>query len=437
MTTIYNFINNGLESFIFIQGVEKNDINNLIRDQCKYINKCLNGISCDEEYNAKVHENRNLIRSSAENLFAIISNEWAIPNTWYFYAYLEWVQSSNSIGNNNYRDHFYHSLQCFLLIISLIAQSEKFRTLTSSIIERDSVTPILFIITLYHDIGYINNGREVKYLLHNSLQSVICELIIRIQKSTTDSHEFFNNIIILSKILNLDDDNLFKLFQEGQLINTLEPLWRKLDIDDMLNSILTINEKYGISEFSESFNITFNINKYYKDLVANRKIESIIELHSFISSYFLYRIIITRKLILANTSLSISKEKDDFYNIIKYVIKPILYHDIDFSAIEGHTLLSPNDNPLSFLLILVDSLQTYGRRWFGKNKEELVPIHPGKIGFEMNNDKIELVISNEEKRNLDGMPDEEKKNNPYYFHTREMIINDVKSKLINPEDYFT
>lgn len=216
-----------------------------------------------------------------------------------------------------YRDHFLHSFQVFLLgcyiIDELITNDIPFDFLSRTNV--DGFLRTWFLISIYHDIGYLSQN------------------LIKISENINKS--YFKNIsgIRLSKLELLISEKLDSIFYE---------LLEEISYDLLLGE-----EKYfflGVK--NEDLEMQKNI--YLNELIENYHFRN----HGIISSLFLYY---TLNL---DIDFIIAEKKEEFLKEFKLASAAIATHDLEK---QGRIHLNVSKNPFGCLLIICDNIQEWER----------------------------------------------------------------------------
>ena len=225
----------------------------------------------------------------------------------------------------NYRDHFLHSLQIFLLGCFLINEAN-LKDLAIEFLSnksKDRFIRIWFLISIYHDIGYFS------------------QKLITIGKKINELH--FKNIsgVNLSEFkLNISED-LDSIFL-GYL-------------NDISKGIVNGEEKYFISGETDE-NLIDQTNVIYNELKNNYDLRN----HGIISALFLQYTL--------NLDIGYIAEgkKKEFDEDIKIACTAIASHDLEK---QEKIHLDFHRNPFASLLILLDNIQEWDRP---KDLEDLI-----------------------------------------------------------------
>jgi hypothetical protein len=139
MPDIYTFLKDGLSSFQD-KGIYDRDL----REHCLQLNEYLNHVTV-QDYDSHLNTNANFINKEIDRINISI-NDILYVDLSKIVILLYNFQRDHQIAE---RDHYYHSIQCFLLAIALFNKFYPFRSVPSDIIA------ILYSLTMYHDIGYL------------------------------------------------------------------------------------------------------------------------------------------------------------------------------------------------------------------------------------------------------------------------------------------
>jgi hypothetical protein len=328
MPDVYTFLKDGLSSFQD-NGIYDRDL----REHCLKLNEYLNHVTV-QDYDSCLNTNANFINNEIARINISI-NDILYVDLSKIVILLRNFQRDHQIAE---RDHYYHSIQCFLLAIALFNKFYPFQSVPSDIIA------ILYSLTMYHDIGYL-----------------------------------YKAIKISEKQINESLANFFlcrDCFHESDMVGTLclrtEPYQSSEIIMDIMTTIKNSNEIQNIwAPKSLSGQIllkndtglpTFSV-EYEKSHVYN-------------SALLLAKVLYTKNIIkyYCNTVLAVDIN-DEKSNWFKKVLRAIYLH--------GREELSPKldiaTDFYSVYLIIIDELQTYGRQLSCDTRNVL--INPKNVGF--------------------------------------------------------
>lgn len=387
---VFSFINKGLKSYADGGYTSK------LKDICKSLNELLNK-HCDDDYSKHIENIRFDYIQTIEHLFVEMKGRIYINLSDEFLMLNENQDFERLVGGgHSLRDHFYHSIQCFLLAISLVGNLKLELPAFADI----DMTTVLFIITVYHDLGYLykingNNGLEINNdflrlftdakVSDRQRQSMFKVLDIDIYKYTIEQHKFESLVNVLSPALD--------------------------DVADIWKSPLSQNDKYILSSASG-----FDIKQFPDDCEKH---------HSYQSALLLHRLYRIKEIILnaikpnncKNGTIKLSDRDDECFFLD--CIKAILLHDFSIDP-----PMSFKKNEYSFLLMIADELQTYGRLYECADKKGIV-INPSKVGFDTENNKIKLIRDNKYCTSL--LSEEQKR--AYDKHTNQSILDELRKKI--------
>jgi hypothetical protein len=140
MPDVYTFIYAGLSIFFDNGNYDRN-----LSDSCFKLNDLLNRVTIDD-YNEHLSENINEIHKEIDRINISINEELFVDLS-KMVELLHNFQRGNQIIQ---RDHYYHSIQCFLLAIVLLDEFwPPFKQ------KPEDIVAILKSQTMYHDIGYV------------------------------------------------------------------------------------------------------------------------------------------------------------------------------------------------------------------------------------------------------------------------------------------
>ncbi len=355
--SVFEFIQSGLEAFSDNGGIYDRKMKSI----CKDLNKSLNKVNTEDYENyIRGKEVFKKIKDNISTLFNLVKP--------YLYVNLDKVidelqrcQRNNDIIEKDYRDHYLHSIQCFLLSITLLSIEHIKNTCNLDI---KKVIYILFTITMYHDIGYLYKIKDVK---ENNLNKSMRDILR--SKDKLIIGPLINDLLCLNEKLKTDREHI-EYRAENIVIDTI---WEETPNNDDLESL--------------------------KEITGNVfKIEENKDKHSFLSAVFLSRIMRTKQELsrngnniketirgIINTSIITDENEINLENDFKIVILSILFHGYGFKP-----PINFSNYFLSTYLIMIDELQNYGR---------IYSDIPEKIKKEDFEDRILRLIDDEKVKN--------------------------------------
>ena len=237
------------------------------------------------------------------------------------------------------RDHYYHSIQCFLLAIVLFKKFYPSQQVPKNIIAT------LYSLTIYHDIGYMYKSKKIpENRINKSLEEIfLC------------SNIFYESEII--KILCLRD----KPYQSNKYFD--DNIIESIKGNDDIKKIWSSQSSIGNNLFEFVPGLTTSSVDYKKN-------------HAYHGALLLTKVHATKKILSYNsesvTNITINDEKADWF---KEVIKAIYNHGHETFSLP----LNKTSDFYSVYLMIIDELQTYGRLLSEDTKHAL--INPKDVGF--------------------------------------------------------
>ena len=397
MDDVFTFIKNGLDIFSDNGGVYDEELKN----DCIILNKLLNKIE-DDDYQKHLADNSFKIKDRAEILFTKMQ-PYTYTNLQEIFNLLFFYQNDNEIQDpydphKDIRDHYFHSLQCFLLSIVLYPVLINHAYLPP---ETSHIIGILFSLTMYHDIGYLYKiEKQNTHKINSTIRSLLFE-----------DNELGRNIIM--KILSVVLKDIISPYQEA---SRTRYILEKIKDSSQLKNIW--KDDLNDNDFSDLQKIT-RIPQFPSDSKQH---------HSFMSAVFLDRILRTIRTIrqqfgCSNSPNIILTDNPDLIQEEQFtdIIRAILLHDIE--ALNPITL--KNDFWAAFLII-VDELQTYGR--LPQNNEQGKDVlNPKYVGFRWLNSSDKLLLTYN-KEFVDAQANK-KLSEAYKKHNNNETINNLKNKV--------
>ena len=394
MDDVFKFINNGLRKFSDNDGIYDKELKN----ECLSLNKLLNETN-GNNYKDYLIANCKVIKRKADIIFSKMqSNIYTNLNdvlSMLFYVESDKEMFDNDNPQKNIRDHYFHSLQCFLLSLTLypvLAKQTK-KTLAPS-----KITGTLFSMSMYHDIGYLYKANK--------------------EKINESIHE------ILFGRIEFNRDKLEKLFYVV-LKDMIQPYKEKSETRSLFEKIKNQPE---LKIIWKNVSNNFDTSLLYEIARVNSIPPDCQHHHSYMSAVFLQRILQTIRIIrdcfdnnrLPGTFFINNPDIDEERNFVE-IIRAILFHD--FNMGKPITLESEF---LSSLLMIIDEIQTYGR--LPQNAELYDEIlDPKYVMFEWINRKTKLVLSYNktyvESQNNTSLSE------AYRKHNNKKIVENLKSKV--------
>lgn len=121
MTDVFAFVKGGIAYYSLLNVP---DFTSDVFQICNALNNLLNK-NVSDGYEEHIENNSYVIEELIKNLFSCFSDKLYL-NLAEVFDLLKWYQQNSQISKDKYRDHYYHSVQCFLLSLSLYAQASLF-----------------------------------------------------------------------------------------------------------------------------------------------------------------------------------------------------------------------------------------------------------------------------------------------------------------------
>ena len=351
MDDIYAFIDKGLSAYNSLHIL---DFSKDVFYVCQDLN-CLLNKDVAIDY-AKHLENNNCdIKNKIRKLSECFAGRLYI-NVDNLVELLSLYQENTRIDKEKYRDHYYHSVQCFLLGLSLCALipvlKSNFTVVSASC---SNITTILYTIFFYHDLGYLYGTKDADRI-NNTVRTWLYDIDIR-------NRTFVERIRTIFGMRELPKEVIADFTKK----NELDAIWN-LPFNRTDN--LLIREKFSISKISD-------------DVESHHSYESAVVLYRFVQTKDLLSELSVERLPAGTINLEVDEQKNQFLEVIKI----ILLHDFNIQS----KLLLQNDF-LACLLMIVDEIQNYGRPYQNElyNNKILLPT---KVGLEItSNNKVNLLV---------------------------------------------
>ena len=369
MPDVYMFLDEELSKF-----TDNGIYDKELRERCLKLNEILNNVK-DKNYDAHLVKKANAVHKEMEIVNALIHDDLFLDLS-KFTGLLKRFQHERQIME---RDHYYHSIQCFLLALALIKKIHP-----ASALPKD-IAAILYSLTMYHDIGYLYKSINIS------------------EEKINDSFADF----FLSAPLLFEDDVIRTLCLAtesyvpiGLTTNIIETIRRDNSIAGIWKSrsptgrVLLENDT-GLPFFSGNYK---NSHAYYSALI----LQKLFFTKSIIKTYY-------------GGILAVDKdnEKNDWF---KQVIKAISLH--------SRESLSPQldiaTDFYSAYLMIIDELQTYGRL-LAVNKYHAL-INPKYVGFHWDD-------ANPQKLVIDIMTTNKSLRAEYNAHSYQEISSKLTKKI--------
>lgn len=382
---IYDFIKDGLDTFFNNGG--KYDTK--LRDICIELNELLNNVT-NNNYEEYLRENKDKIRGNINKIFKILnSNGFLYINLKFlldwFYEYQEKKEIKNEKEKkgkqvDEYRDHFFHCIQCFLLALTIVNKFTVFYALKKD----KNLVPKIFQTTIYHDIGYLYKLKNRFGPGYNRINLIENDLGMRICKDL--STELLSSINVIEAVCNIS-------------------IYKKID-DNKLSQI----KKYIHDEFYDPYNQN-NLNEIEDKTGYNYPPTS--KEHSYNSAIILSKFYALKRSLnrMFNTkAIPIQRKENENEKIFLGCWKSITLHAMKLVD-NADNRFSITEKPLEALLMIVDELQTYGRIPNTEDGKQL--LHPKDVEFEFDSNK-KLTLTN----SVDSKE-----------HTTEQIVKELEKRI--------
>lgn len=351
MSSLFDFIKEGI--------LKTNlPLSEKMKEECLLCNEILNSsekFTNGEDYSAYLMtvKRKQKIHSSVENLFLEMKDNLYLNLSELFSLILLYQERGYLKGA---RDHYFHSIQCFLLGISLFSFFEKKKMIKA---DKDSLTK-LFCICFYHDIGYlyfavgtVPSGNSIENLFQYMANKVV-------SMSDIESLEKIQTYLNLES---LELENIRNRIPQEIINFYFRP---EIDIQDTV----TISEKLNIVRITE-----------------NRE-----KKHSFESGVILLRLAMLKKYYnidpqnIGEGLIEYGNSNDkDFENFLE-IIKAVFNHDFS----QKNKLNFTNDFWSCFLM-LIDELEDYGRPDYREGRRRS-PLVPSRVEISLDSGKLEFCI---------------------------------------------
>jgi hypothetical protein len=357
MLDIYTFIDIELQKFS-----DKGIYDSKLKPYCIDLNNLLNNVT-NADYRKHLGSNSENIDEAIRHISVILHKELYIDFSEIFYKLLNFQQ----VGYIEARDHYYHSIQCFLLSLALFRIFNTMGSIPSNI------TAILFSLTIYHDIGY----------LYHSIKSL-----------EINFDEKFADIILCKNIL--ETENVVRILCLENEFTNVRAMEGSEDEKRIRSAIITmIQDDNDIKAIWAGNNL---INEEYLRLISEvDQYPSAFESHhSTQSALLLSKVLLTKNIIrkyfcsefhLNDADIiktSAGKTTDE--KLFRKIIQAIFFHDFKHFDVP----MSLGRDFFSVYLMIIDELQTYGRTLAKDTYHKL--INPKDIGFHWDSSKNKLRL---------------------------------------------
>lgn len=358
MNNIYNFINDGLDRFS-----DSSCIYGDIKDACKSLNSLLNNGDSGINYSEFLNKNTLDIRTRVSEIFYILNDnkklyinlDFMFDKLWYYQEERRITSFKNGI--DDYRDHYFHSIQCFLLAVALQSQVPAFSPLNTA-----DFIPKIFQTAIYHDLGYLYKLTDIKISTEGG---IIC-------------NDIKNYMLDPKKLDNVN--KIFCLFHEMPSKKIFEDKCTEIQQNHDIIDVWVSEVNTGA--IKELRRITL---LPYCNEVENR--------HSYRSAILLTKFLDNKTTIDSVINPPIMPDlrllpENRSQTIFEETIKAIAWHGV---AVKPS--ISFDRYLFECFFIIIDELQTYGRIQNDENSSKRL-VNPADVGFSVDtNGKITLESS--------------------------------------------
>ena len=304
-----------------------------LREHCLKLNDLLNNVTIQDYYEHLMNKTNEIYDEI--RIVGILVSKILFVDLSEIVTILHDFQRDQQISE---RDHYYHSIQCFLLAIVLFKKFYRSNQIPNNIIA------ILYSLTMYHDVGYLYKSTKV---------------------SEDQINKYLADIFLCSNEINKNKKFMIlclreKPYQPNEIIKF---------INDKIINTKDIANIWSSEELKNQALLKSNIDPLTIPIEYKKG-------HAYKSTLMLARLLFIKIIILeycASTyEIDIHNEEIDWF---KEVIKAIYNH--------GHKTFSPPLNRTSdfysVYLMIIDELQTYGRLLSEDTRHTL--INPKDVGF--------------------------------------------------------
>lgn len=304
------------------------------------------------------------------------------------------------------RDHFIHSVNVFVLGLSIYSQNVNYRDIFEEYIERSpykkyyridgevSREEFLYrwgIASLFHDIGYPVEiiGKQLAKFVNDGSQSISSKYKV----NTAVNFRNFNELNTIVKV----DPNFPEIYRkdypETNFINLYKPtdiMAHQIFIDLYVDEGIKAVEHYD--KLSGYLNKLISHLDNFVDYMAENKFID----HGYFSSIFVLN---SYAALMQKYYNEMEKEKYAyFFYPVGNSATSILLHNYYRGTLQNEEFnlgkLNPNKNPLAFMLILCDELQEWNRRPIGI--KDMKKNHVNDMMINISNSKlnVEYILKN-------------------------------------------
>lgn len=347
MTDVFAFIKKGIAAYKLLNVP---DFTSDVFQICNELNNLLNK-NVNDDYEKHIEDNSYAINTLITSLFNCFSDKLYL-NLAEAFDLLKHYQDNRRIAKAKYRDHYYHSIQCFLLGLSLFAQLPAFLNHKKNA-KKDLLTTTFFSLFIYHDLGYLYFSEDCERI-NNTIRSWLIGVEMEENSAIDDC-----KISRIRKILNLRPSE-----------ESISELSKGIDLHEIWKGPINytdcciIQEKFGISNSPNA-------------LRKHHSYESAVLLYRFVRTVDYFSNALTEQDVIVTQNPA----RADFIGIIK----AILFHDFNVSK-----KINIENDFLACILMIVDEIQNYGRLYQDDSYNSYV-ILPTKVGIELSKEgKIQL-----------------------------------------------
>jgi len=330
-------------------------IDDRLRESCIKLNKLLNYVKTPD-YRIHLKHNVIAIREEMNVVNDFIHKELYIDLSKVIDLLERFQRGSQILA----RDHYYHSIQCFLLAIVLV---KKFYPYPDPLPE--NIVAILYSLTLYHDIGYLYYSKDTSEEIIN---------------------EDFANFFSTHNLINEGDveRTLCLNTEPYQPIDLVTDINETIENDNSINNIWKSGSSGGEDLIEKDPDLPSCCVRYKSS-------------HAYKSALIIKKILYTKNIKESHYAWMLKEKIDSKKNWFKGVLKAIYLHDMKCLS----PLLEINTDFYSVYLMIIDELQTYGRLIPSDTYQSI--INPQDVGFHWDpvNPKnlcIDIVTTNTELR---------------------------------------
>jgi hypothetical protein len=357
MSNVFDFLNVQLTAFSDDGGIYDEEL----KSHCIKLNEYLNNVIIPD-YEEHIKKVRHGIRKEISDISNAL-HQYLYIDLSELHGVLYGLQRDKRIKQ---RDHYYHSIQCFLLSISLL------NLLKRAKIDRANIILVLYLLTLYHDIGY-------------EYYSVLT--VDEINKALAKYFTFQDPISQEKALLALCIENdLYDLNYDNGLVTLIEKVKKSKEIYSLwINDTEISSQRLKSITDIDIFPDGKEHHHYNSALLLTKSLQT----KEIIQNYYHEILFAYKDQTKFEERLLRNKTNEELF---RNMIKPILLHGFsDMRYIVGH-LLSIETEFLSSYLMIIDELQTYGRQLGTDPKLDDYIINPKDVGFHWDNNREKLIL---------------------------------------------